>query len=122
MRKRLMTAVLLGLFLGGGALRAEEAQTPGTTAAARDAEFLVKLSTATQIPMAELKPLGRPGLGRIEVLVLALLHKKAGADLTKLLDQRKKKIRLSRLINQENQDEREIYQEAWALRKQIDGK
>ena len=122
MIKRAMAVTFSSLILAAGVPKADEVRVSTTTAVMQQAEFLRGLSAAAKIPLDELKPLNKPGLGRIEVLVLALLHKKTGADLAGLLEQRKKKVRLSRLINLENQDERGIYQEAWALRKQIEGK
>jgi hypothetical protein len=110
------------LLLFSGAVRAEEVQISTTTVSKRPGEFLKSVAAATQIPPDELKVLDKPSLGKMEILVLALLHKKSGADLKILLERRVKGIRLSRLIDEKRQDEREIYEEAWQLRKQIDGK
>ena len=121
MRKE-MISVLVVIALTTAPLRAGDIQVSTTTVSKQPAEFLENVSAATQIPGEELKPLDHPGLGTMEILVLTVLHKKAGVSLSQLLEQRKKGVRLSQLIRQENQDEREIYTEAWRLRKQIDGK
>ena len=120
--KREMIMALAGLLLTTTPLQAGDIQVSTTTVSKQPAEFLEKVSAAAQIPGDELKPLDRPGLGTMEILVLAVLHKKSGVSLSQLMEQRKKGVRLSQLIAQENQDEREIYSEAWQLRKQIDGK
>jgi len=116
------TAPVILLLLFSGAARAGEIQISTTTVSNQPGEFLKNVGAVTQIPPNELKALDKPGLGKMEVLVLALLHKKSGSDLKVLLEKRGKGIRLSELIGEEHQNQREIYQEAWKLRKQIDEK
>ena len=113
--------ILAGLALAAGTVRADEIQVSSGTLSTQS-EFLKNISADAQIPPEDLRALDKPGLGKMETLVLALLHKKTGAEIPKLLEQRKKGVRLSRIIAEENQDEREIYGEAWTLKREIDEK
>jgi hypothetical protein len=113
--------ILAGLTLTAGTVKADEVQVSSGTLSAQS-EFLKDIAADAQIPPEDLRALDKPGLRKMETLILALLHKKTGAEIPKLLEQRKKGVRLSRIIMEENQDEREIYREAWTLKKEIDEK
>jgi len=82
--------------------------------------FLRIAGTTLNVPWDELKILNKPRLGKMEVLVLILLHKKSGTPLQNLAQKRAHGMRMSRVVREENQDYRKIYEEAWQLRKQID--
>ena len=122
------------LLTASGAMGAEELKPVPPQAAAtgiqmstvtvsrEPADFLQAAAAAVNIPFEELRVLDKPGMGKIEMLVLIVLHEKSNVDLKSLVRQRKSGMRLSRIIQNQHQDERQIYQEAWQLRKKIDEK